>query len=51
MKCYLYICFVNGIYCEKMTGYVCHKTTNQKLYYTDECKKKNLEKVGYIECQ
>lgn len=43
-------CFINGIYCEKVSGFVCHKTSQQKIWYGDSCKKANLEKIGYVEC-
>lgn len=43
-------CFVNGVYCEKIEGFVCHKTSQQKIWYGDSCKKANLERLGYMEC-
>ena len=43
-------CFINGVYCEKVSGFVCHKNSQQKIWYGDSCKKTNLEKIGYMEC-
>lgn len=43
-------CFINGIYCEKIEGFVCHKSSGQQIWYGDTCKKANLEKIGYMEC-
>lgn len=43
-------CFINGVYCEKIEGFMCHKNSQQKIWYGDTCKKSNLEKLGYTEC-
>lgn len=44
-------CFIDGIYCEKLEGYMCPKRGGSKIYYGDTCKKQNLEKIGYMECE
>ena len=29
---------------------MCHKNSQQKIWFGDTCKKSNLKKVGYVEC-
>ena len=44
-------CFINGIYCEKVEGFMCPKKGGSKIYYGDTCKKANLKKINYVECE